>query len=161
LIEVGGDGENGRMPFTIVSDCPADTALMTEEIFGPILPIIRYCGIEEAIAFVNKRPRPLGLYFFGRDDAEKRAVLAATVSGGVTINDVIFHVSVEDLPFGGIGQSGFGVYHGRDGFKTFSHAKAVFRQSRFDVAGLAGLRPPYGVKMRKFVAGKLGRPSVG
>ncbi len=157
LVEIGANAQGGRAPFTIVRNCPADAAVMTEEIFGPVLPVISYRRIEEAIEFVNSRPRPLGLYIFSRDPTEQRAILTGTVSGGVTINDVIFHVTVEDLPFGGVGQSGFGAYHGFEGFKTFSHAKGVFRQSRIDVAGLAGLRPPYGGKIQKYISRQLSR----
>jgi coniferyl-aldehyde dehydrogenase len=132
------------MPLHIVRDATDDMTVMQEEIFGPILPIRRYDVIDDAIAEVNRRDRPLGLYYFGSDDSERRRVLDRTISGGVTLDDVIFHISNEELPFGGIGPSGMGAYHGHDGFKTFSHAKSVFRQARLDVAKLAGLKPPYG-----------------
>lgn len=138
-------GSNSRkMPLHIVRDVTDDMILMQEEIFGPILPIVRYDGIDDAIARVNRGPRPLGLYYFGGDRAERRRVLDRTISGGVTLDDVVFHVSMEDLPFGGVGPSGMGSYHGVDGFRTFSHAKAVYKQSRLDIAKLAGLKPPYG-----------------
>jgi len=133
-----------KMPLHIVRDVTDEMTLMREEIFGPILPIVKYEGIDDAIAQVNRRDRPLGLYYFGPDAAERTAVTDRTISGGVTIDDVVFHVSMEDLPFGGIGPSGMGSYHGADGFRTFSHAKAMFKQARFDVAKLAGLKPPYG-----------------
>ena len=133
-----------KMPLTIVRGATDDMTVMQEEIFGPILPIRRYDDVDDAIAEVNRRDRPLGLYYFGSDAAERRRVLDRTISGGVTIDDVIFHVSMEELPFGGIGPSGMGAYHGHDGFRTFSHARAVFQQSRIDVAKLAGLKPPYG-----------------
>lgn len=134
-----------KMPLHIVTDVTDDMVLMQEEIFGPILPVKRYAGsIDAAIAEVNRRDRPLGLYYFGEDAGERRRVLDRTISGGVTVNDVIFHVSMEDLPFGGIGPSGMGAYHGPDGFKTFSHAKAIYEQPKLDVAKLAGLKPPYG-----------------
>ncbi len=145
-----------KMPLHIVSEVTDDMVLMQEEIFGPVLPVVRYDGIDDAIARINRGPRPLGLYHFGRDAAERRRVLDRTVSGGVTLDDVVFHVSVEDLPFGGIGASGTGAYHGRDGFRTFSHARAVFRQSRLDVAGLAGLKPPYGTRLRRTLARQIG-----
>lgn len=132
------------MPLHILTDVTDDMMVMQEEIFGPILPVVRYDGIDAAIARVNRGPRPLGLYHFGRDARERRRVLDRTISGGVTLDDVVFHVSMEDLPFGGVGPSGMGSYHGVDGFRTFSHARAVFRQARFDVAKLAGLKPPYG-----------------
>jgi coniferyl-aldehyde dehydrogenase len=133
-----------KMPLHIVTGVTDDMGVMQEEIFGPVLPIRRYAGIEDAIAQINRRDRPLGLYHFGPDAAERRRVLDRTIAGGVTLDDVIFHVSMEDLPFGGVGPSGMGSYHGQDGFRTFSHAKAVFKQARFDVAKLAGLKPPYG-----------------
>jgi len=141
-----------KMPLYIVREPTDDMAVMQEEIFGPILPVKRYRAIEEAIDYVNGRDRPLGLYYFGSDAAETRTVLDRTVSGGVTLNDVIFHVSMEDLPFGGIGPSGMGSYHGIDGFRTFSHAKSVYSQPRIDLAKLAGLKPPYGAAARKAIA---------
>ena len=141
-----------KMPLHIVRDVTDDMTIMQEEIFGPILPIVRYAGIDDAIAQVNRRDRPLGLYYFGPDEGERRRVLDRTISGGVTIDDVVMHVSMEDLPFGGIGPSGMGSYHGHDGFKTFSHAKAVLKQARVDVAKLAGLKPPYGKALRRSVA---------
>ena len=151
-------GTNARkMPLHIVRDATDDMILMQEEIFGPILPIRRYEAIDDAIAEVNRRPQPLGLYYFGRDESERRRVLDRTISGGVTLDDVVFHVSMEDLPFGGIGPSGMGAYHGRDGFRTFSHAKAVFKQAKLDVAKLAGIKPPYGPGTMKAVARQMKR----
>lgn len=138
-----------KMPLTIVHDATDDMILMQEEIFGPILPIRRYETIDGAIDEINRRPRPLGLYYFGSDEVERRRLLDRTISGGVSLDDVIFHVSMEDLPFGGIGPSGMGAYHGQDGFRTFSHAKAVFQQARLDVAKLAGIKPPYGTATMK------------
>jgi coniferyl-aldehyde dehydrogenase len=125
---------------------------MQEEIFGPLLPIRRVDGVDGAIDFINGRDRPLGLYYFGKDAGEERKVLDTTISGGVTVNDVIFHVAQEDLPFGGVGPSGMGNYHGFDGFKTFSHGKSVFRQARVDVAKLAGIKPPFGAATAKTIA---------
>ncbi|OQW75740.1 MAG: coniferyl aldehyde dehydrogenase [Proteobacteria bacterium ST_bin13] len=133
-----------KMPLHIVTDVTDDMTIMQEEIFGPILPIRRYDSIDDAIAQVNAKDRPLGLYYFGTDVAERTRVTDRTISGGVTINDVVFHVSMEELPFGGVGPSGMGSYHGPDGFKTFSHAKAVYQQPKIDVAKLAGIKPPYG-----------------
>jgi len=117
--------------------------VMQEEIFGPVLPVKSYGNVSEAIRYINAHPRPLGLYYFGADKSEEELVLTHTTSGGVTVNDVVMHVSMEDLPFGGVGPSGMGSYHGRDGFRTFSHAKAILRQSKLDVAKIAGIRPPY------------------
>ena len=161
VIEVNPAGEdfaasNGtRMPLFIVRNPSDDMAVMQDEIFGPILPIKRYGAIDEAIDFVNRRDRPLGLYYFGTDKSEERRVLERTVSGGVTVNDVIFHISAEELPFGGVGPSGMGAYHGFDGFKTFSHARAVYRQPKIDIAKLAGFKPPYGATTRKAIAREL------
>ncbi|MFM5930072.1 MAG: coniferyl aldehyde dehydrogenase [Novosphingobium sp.] len=136
---------NGNtMPLTILRRVDGAMAVMQEEVFGPVLPILPYDTIDEAIDYVNAHDRPLALYYFGRDRAEEGRVLDRTISGGVTINDVIMHITNDDLPFGGIGPSGMGHYHGVDGFRTFSHARSVFRQTGLDVGRLAGLRPPYG-----------------
>jgi coniferyl-aldehyde dehydrogenase len=151
-----GSTNSRKMPLHIVTNVTDEMTLMQEEIFGPILPVRRYDTIDGAIGEVNRRDRPLGLYYFGKDVAERRRVLDRTISGGVTLDDVIFHVSMEELPFGGVGPSGMGAYHGRDGFRTFSHAKSVYRQSKLDVAKLAGLKPPYGAATRKSVARQIG-----
>ena len=149
-------GSNARkLPLTIIRDATDDMTVMREEIFGPVLPIRRYDGIDAAIGEVNRRDRPLGLYYFGPDKAERQKVMDRTISGGVTLDDVVFHVSMEDLPFGGVGPSGMGAYHGVDGFRTFSHAKAVYQQPRIDVAKLAGLKPPYGAAAHKTIARQL------
>ncbi|WP_414902628.1 coniferyl aldehyde dehydrogenase [Sphingomonas flavalba] len=151
-------GSNGtRMPLHIIRGATDEMTVMQQEIFGPVLPIRRYRAIDDAIAEVNARPRPLGLYYFGEDAGEQQTVLDRTISGGVTLNDVIFHTAMEDLPFGGIGPSGMGSYHGIDGFRTFSHAKAVYRQPRLDVAKLAGFKPPYGAATRRAIARELKR----
>lgn len=141
-----------KMPLYLVRNPTDDMKVMQEEIFGPVLPIKSVADTDEAISYVNAHDRPLGLYYFGKDAAEETRVLERTISGGVTVNDVVFHVSMEDLPFGGVGPSGMGSYHGHDGFKTFSHAKSVYRQPKVDIAKLAGLKPPYGVATRKSVA---------
>jgi coniferyl-aldehyde dehydrogenase len=158
VIEVNPGNEdfaasNGnKMPLYIVRNPTDDMTVMQEEIFGPVLPVKTYDRVEEAISYVNAKDRPLGLYYFGDDAGEQRQVLERTISGGVTVNDVIFHVAMEDLPFGGIGPSGMGSYHGHDGFKTFSHAKGIYRQAKIDVAKLAGMLPPYTDKTRKTIA---------
>lgn len=141
-----------KLPLHIIRNPTDEMTVMQEEIFGPVLPVRSYDRIEDAIDEVNRRDRPLGLYYFGSDKAERRQVLDRTISGGVTVNDVIFHISQEELPFGGIGPSGMGAYHGEIGFRTFSHAKAVYSQPRIDVAGLAGLKPPYGKRTRAAIA---------
>ncbi|WP_404339823.1 coniferyl aldehyde dehydrogenase [Sphingomonas sp. MMS12-HWE2-04] len=137
-----------KMPLHILRGVTDDMKVMQEEIFGPVLPVGRYASIDDAIAEVNRRDRPLALYYFGSDAGERRRVLDRTISGGVTLNDVIFHVSQEGLPFGGIGPSGMGAYHGESGFRTFSHAKSIYRQPGLDVARFAGMKPPYGKAIR-------------
>ncbi|MBC7505856.1 MAG: coniferyl aldehyde dehydrogenase [Sandarakinorhabdus sp.] len=144
-----------KMPLHLIRNPTDDMTVMQEEIFGPLLPIRTYSTVDGAIDEVNRRDRPLGLYWFGQDAAEQRRVLDRTISGGVTVNDVIFHVSAEELPFGGIGNAGMGSYHGADGFKEFSHAKAIYTQPKLDLAGLAGFKPPYGDKTRKALAREL------
>jgi coniferyl-aldehyde dehydrogenase len=141
-----------KMPLYIVRNPDDSMRVMQEEIFGPVLPVKTVKSTHEAIDYVNAHDRPLGLYYFGTDVGEEREILEKTISGGVTVNDVVFHVSMEDLPFGGVGPSGMGSYHGLDGFRTFSHAKAVYRQPKINVAKLAGLMPPYGAKLQKTLA---------
>jgi coniferyl-aldehyde dehydrogenase len=145
--------EHHKIPPTLILNATDDMTVMQEEIFGPVLPIRSYTAIEEAIDEVNARPRPLALYYFGDDSAESEALLTRTHSGGVTINDVIFHVTMQDLPFGGVGPSGMGAYHGHRGFLEFSHEKAIYRQTGSEV--LAMMRPPYGAAYRKQVAARL------
>lgn len=162
-IEVNPGGEdfassNGhKLPLTILRGVSDDMAVMQQEIFGPVLPVKTYREIGEAIDYVNAHDRPLGLYYFGEDAAEREQVLTRTISGGVTVNDVLFHVSIDDLPFGGVGPSGMGAYHGPEGFKTFSHARSVYKQPKFDLAGMAGFKPPYGKATRKTLARELGK----
>jgi acyl-CoA reductase-like NAD-dependent aldehyde dehydrogenase len=135
------DAQSHRIPPVVVIGAPEECALMRQEIFGPILPVVGYPSLEAAIRYVASRPRPLAFYDFDHDEARVERVLREIKAGGVTVNDVLFHIAQEDLPFGGVGASGMGRYHGRDGFVTFSNAKAVFRQSRWAPAAL--LRPPY------------------
>ena len=140
-----------KMPLTILKNVNDDMRAMQEEIFGPVLPVKTYRHIDEAIDYVNDHDRPLGLYFFGQDSDEREKVLSRTISGGVTVNDVIFHVSMEDLPFGGVGPSGMGSYHGVEGFREFSHARSIYTQPKIDVAKLGGFKPPYGPATEKAV----------
>lgn len=140
-----------KMPLTILKSVNDDMRAMQEEIFGPVLPVKTYRHIDEAIDYVNDHDRPLGLYFFGQDSDEREKVLSRTISGGVTVNDVIFHVSMEDLPFGGVGPSGMGSYHGVEGFREFSHARSIYTQPKIDVAKLGGFKPPYGPATEKAV----------
>lgn len=135
--------EHHRIPPTLVIDPSDDMQIMQEEIFGPVLPVKKYQQIEETLDYINNHPRPLGLYYFGENESEKKQVLTHTTSGGVTVNDVVMHVTQEDLPFGGVGPSGTGSYHGFDGFRNFSHARAIFTQSKIVSKLAAAMRPPY------------------
>ncbi|ADO43060.1 coniferyl aldehyde dehydrogenase [Ketogulonicigenium vulgare] len=127
---------------TLILDPTDEMEVMQEEIFGPVLPVVTYRDLDEAIAYVNARPRPLALYYFGADDSDRRKVLARTTSGNVGINNTLMHYGQEDLPFGGVGPSGMGAYHGIEGFRTMSHAKGIYAQGRWNAASL--LRAPFG-----------------
>jgi coniferyl-aldehyde dehydrogenase len=124
-------GDERRFAPTLILDPSGSMRIMQEEI--------------------SARPRPLALYYFGNDARELRQILDRTVSGGVTVNDIAAHFMVQNLPFGGVGASGMGAYHGEQGFRQFSHARALFRQTRLDLAGLIGLRPPYGPRINRFL----------
>jgi coniferyl-aldehyde dehydrogenase len=134
--------EARKLPPTLVIEPGDDLAIMHEEIFGPVLPIKTYRALDDAIDFVNRRPRPLALYYFGADTGRRDEVLRKTISGGAAVNTTLFHFVAENLPFGGIGASGIGAYHGEFGFQTFSHRKGVFLQSRLNASRL--LHPPFG-----------------
>jgi coniferyl-aldehyde dehydrogenase len=147
--------DSRRMAPTVVLNANEDMLVLREEIFGPILPIVPYGRLDDAIAYVNAHPRPLSLYYFGNGRADQEHVLANIVAGGVTLNDTVVHLTQDNLPFGGIGPSGMGAYHGFDGFRTFSHARAVYRQSRFDITAM--LRPPYGTTIDRLLSFKIKR----
>ncbi|WP_427967292.1 coniferyl aldehyde dehydrogenase [Altererythrobacter sp.] len=157
VIEVNPGGEDfsnanvRKMPLNILRGVNDDMKVMQEEIFGPVLPVKTYGQIDEAIDYVNSHDRPLGLYYFGQDKREQEQVLSRTISGGVTTNDVVFHVSMEDLPFGGVGPSGMGAYHAVEGFREFSHTRAVYHQPKIDIAKLGGFKPPYGKATAKAI----------
>ncbi len=143
-----------KIPPTIIVEPTDDMKVMQEEIFGPILPVKSYKTMDDAIGYVNDHERPLGLYYFGENRQEEEKVVNNTTSGGVSVNDVITHIMQDDAPFGGVGPSGTGAYHGKEGFVNFSHAKTVFRQTPFEFA--AGMfRPPYGDKIRKVLGGMI------
>ena len=152
-----GQQEHRKIAPTLIINATDDMKVMQEEIFGPVLPVKTYRSVSEAIDYVNAHDRPLGLYYFGSDAAERESVLRSTTAGGVTVNDVIFHVAQEDLPFGGIGPAGMGSYHGIDGFREFSHKKAIYSQIAKDIGPLKALRPPYGRGIAKFLAGQIKR----
>lgn len=163
VVEINPAGEdfaaqNGRkVPPTLILDPTEDMLVMQEEIFGPVLPVKTYRTVQDAVAYINAKDRPLGLYYFGNDPAEQEYVLSNTISGGVTVNDVIFHVAMEDLPFGGVGPAGMGAYHGFDGFKEFSHARGIYTQLKKDLGPMKALRPPYGKAMRDYLAQQIKR----
>ncbi|MBA3810634.1 MAG: coniferyl aldehyde dehydrogenase [Caulobacteraceae bacterium] len=163
VLEIKPDGEDltqqehRKIAPTLIIDPTDDMKVMQEEIFGPVLPVKGYAAVDDAIAYVNAHDRPLGLYYFGDDADERERVLSGTTSGGVTVNDVVFHVAQEDLPFGGIGPSGMGSYHGFDGFAEFSHKRAIYTQLKNDLPQLRALRPPYGAAIRKYLAGAITR----
>jgi len=140
----GAASPGRQMAPSLVFDAPADSRLMSEEIFGPVLPVLSYSAPDDAVAYINERPRPLALYWFGSDTAARDRVLQRTVSGGVTVNDTLMHIAHENLPFGGVGESGWGAYHGETGFLRFTQQKPVLVQSRFAMGDL--FYPPYGAK---------------
>jgi coniferyl-aldehyde dehydrogenase len=123
--------------------------IMNEEIFGPILPIIPYREVKDAVDYINARPRPLALYYFGPKGPDRDFVLQRTTSGGVSINETNLHYAQDDLPFGGVGSGGMGAYHGPEGFKAMSHAKSVFEQARLNLTNL--IRPPFGKLIERLV----------
>src|SRR5690606_28034753 len=133
----------------LLLDTRDDMQVMQEEIFGPLLPVLPYRSLDQALDYINDRPRPLALYYFGYDKAEQQRVLENTRSGGVCLNDTLLHVAQDDAPFGGVGASGMGHYHGREGFLTFSTARTVFSKQRFNAARL--IYPPYGKLLQKLV----------
>ena len=137
--------EMHKIPPTLVLNPTDEMKIMQEEIFGPVLPVKEYEDFDETVNYVNSKDRPLGLYLFSKDKNKEKKVLDNTTSGGVTLNDVIWHIGQEELPFGGVGPSGTGSYHGHDGFKEFSHAKAVYKQFSADL--MAQMMPPYKGKM--------------
>ena len=136
-----------RIPLTVVTNTTPDMKIMQEEIFGPLLPIVASENLDESMEYVQQRDRPLALYWFGENKAKRDHVLKNTISGGVSINETAWHVVQEDIPFGGVGPSGMGGYHGEHGFKTFSHMKSVFFQSKY--SGGKMLYPPYTEKTQK------------
>lgn len=145
-----GDGASRQMLPTLVFGATSAMQLMQDEIFGPILPVVSYERLDDAIAHINAGPRPLALYWFGQGEQVQRDVLRRTVSGGVTVNDTLMHIAHDSLPFGGVGDSGWGAYHGEQGFLRFCHQKSVLVQSRWSAGSL--LYPPYGARFDQVMA---------
>jgi aldehyde dehydrogenase (NAD+) len=139
----GGDTDDSSRYIspTLLDETPVDAPVMQEEIFGPILPTVSYQNLDDAIAFVNSRPRPLALYVFTQKSAVEKQVLDRTLSGGGCVNDTLVHLSTPELPFGGIGHSGMGAYHGKFGFETFSHKRSILKKANFPDIKLR--YPPY------------------
>ncbi|MCC7100973.1 MAG: coniferyl aldehyde dehydrogenase [Rubrivivax sp.] len=138
-----------KLPLHLVFDAPPTLRVMREEIFGPILPVITYERTEQAIAHVNAGERPLALYWFGNDEVERERVLRQTLAGGVTVNDTLMHIGQEELPFGGVGASGMGAYHGEWGFRAFSKETGVYHQSPYSAVKL--LYPPFGAAFERLL----------
>ena len=145
-----------KIPPTLILNPDDDALCMQDEIFGPLLPLKTYTKFEDVISYINARPRPLAAYYFGKDSNEEHRFLTGTTSGGACVNDVMFHMLQKDLPFGGVGPSGMGSYHGIEGFKAFSHAKSVYKQpGKIPVTKLAGFMPPYGDASEKSIKQKV------
>jgi coniferyl-aldehyde dehydrogenase len=148
IIEIGAKADHGAtvhrrtMAPAVVLDVTEEMSVMKDEIFGPILPVVPYRKLEDAVVYVNARPRPLALYFFGPDGPGRKLVLDRTTSGGVAINETNLNYAQDDIPFGGVGASGMGAYHGHEGFKTMSHARGIFEQARLNFTEV--VRPPFG-----------------
>ena len=155
LSESAASADARIFPPTVLSDVDDRMQVMQQEIFGPLLPVVPYDTLDEAITYVNARAHPLALYVFDENRATVDKVLARTQAGGVSVNDTILHIAQHDLPFGGVGASGIGAYHGKDGFRTFSRMKPVFRQARWNTVGL--LNPPYGATFQRMLKLLLGR----
>lgn len=139
------DRQSRKIPTQLITQVTDEMGISQEEIFGPLLPIIPYKTLNDALEYVNKRPRPLALYLMSLNKNTQQQVLTQTHSGGVCINETVFHVAADDAPFGGIGPSGMGHYHGKEGFLTFSHAKTVLSRGKINTGTF--IHPPYGGKI--------------
>jgi len=153
--DFSGQNQANKIPSTLILDATDDMDVMKNEIFGPVLPVRTYDKVEDVIDYVNEKERPLALYYFGSDKTEENQVLTRTTSGGVTVNDVLWHGAHENLPFGGVGNSGMGHYHGYDGFLEFSHQKSVLRHPKLSIGNLLGVVPPYTGKLKKNIERQL------
>ena len=148
--------DNRRMPLHILQNVNEDMLVMHEEIFGPVLPVMTYSDVAEVPDMIEPRRNPLAMYYFGKDKREQEYLLTHVPSGGVCVNDITLHYVQEDLPFGGVGASGMGAYHGPEGFRSLSHARAIYSQTMIDVLPIVGARPPFGEKFRKNISKVLG-----
>ena len=145
-----------KIPPTIVTNTSDDMKIMNEEIFGPVLPVLEYENLNDALTTINSKDRPLGLYYFGNDAKEENTIMSNTSSGGVTINNVVGHIQQKDLPFGGVGPSGMGRYQSFDGFKNFSNPRSFYKDVGFKFDKLFdGIRPPYTKSIEKLLKGLL------
>ncbi|HVN41891.1 MAG TPA: coniferyl aldehyde dehydrogenase [Steroidobacteraceae bacterium] len=151
VIAAGDSGPGRRLPLTVITEVRDEMAIAREEIFGPVLPVIPYDTVQDALDYVQSRPRPLALYAFGFAGDELRGLIEQTHAGGMSINDWGWHPFQHDLPFGGIGNSGMGTYHGEEGFRELSHAKGIFKRHRFFPIGL--FYPPYGSWVQRLALG--------
>ena len=138
-----------KVPHTLVLNVNDDMDIAQDEIFGPLMIVVPYKTLDEAIEYVNDRPRPLALYYFDWNQDNCNRVLKNTHSGGVCLNDTISHVGVDDIPFGGIGPSGMGAYHGPEGFQTFSQAKGIYKKGKMNATKY--ILPPYGRSIHKLI----------
>ncbi len=148
-------GNQRKIAPTLVFNVNDDMKIMQEEIFGPVMPIMPYESLDDVIDYVNDHDRPLALYHFTDDNAARDQVVNRTTAGGMTQNDTIMHVAIEELPFGGVGPSGLGAYHGHAGFKTFSHGKSVYRAGKIGASSM--LRPPFGPRIEKVLDMMIGK----
>jgi len=149
IIQLFEAGDERRFPHALLLDVDDSMRLMQEEIFGPLLPVVPYEQLDEAIAYINAKPKPLALYYFGYDAKGQQQVLRNTHSGGIGFNECLLQIVQDDMPFGGVGSSGMGHYHGREGFLTFSKAKAVFSRGRFNTTRF--IYPPYGRRLQRLI----------
>ncbi len=150
IVAVGKRAEHSqKLPFYLVFEATPSMRIMQEEIFGPLLPVLTYRSFADALDLINTRPKPLALYYFGENKDEINQLQTQTLSGALVINDSITHVAIDDLPFGGVGDSGMGQYHGREGFDTFSQLKPVVVKGR--ISSLSWFYPPYGKLLRFFL----------
>jgi aldehyde dehydrogenase (NAD+) len=137
-----GDAESRYLPPTVLADVAPDSPVMREEIFGPVLPLLAFRTLDEAIGIIRATSKPLALYVFSRSGESVERVIRGTTAGGTVVNDVFLHFGNPELPFGGVGESGFGSYHGVHGFRAFSHERSILRQGRLRLSRL--FHPPYG-----------------